>query len=111
MPDVLIKLKVRGMKSRARKASRREHERIPVTMPVHAGAIGGTTRDVSVGGMYLELEGDGGIGAEITFEVEVESALGKMLLKCTGEVIRKEQKDGRTGLAVRVLESTLQARD
>jgi hypothetical protein len=87
---------------------RREHQRIPAALPVHVADQMGTTRDVSVGGIYFELETTTSIGSEISFEIDIASPKGPMKFKCNGLVVRAEQKNGRTGIAVKIAESRLE---
>lgn len=87
---------------------RRMHERVQVVMPVHIAGKTGQTRDVSIGGIYFELDDDIGLGNEIHFEVEVATPDETLCLQCSGQIVRKEQKHGRTGIAVRLTEEWLQ---
>lgn len=80
-------------------------------MPVRLSGTTGITRNVSVGGMYFEVEDGMGLGSEISFEVEMATPNGRMVLKCTGLVVRKDSRDGRTGVGVKVVESHLEAVD
>lgn len=77
-------------------------------MPVRVAEQVGVTRDVSVDGIYFELDKHLQVGSEINFEVEIHSPLGNTTLKCDGQVVRTELKDGRTGIAVRMLAPRLQ---
>lgn len=76
-------------------------------MPVLVGEQTGVTRNVSVSGMYIEFEQNGDLGGSIEFEVEIEAPVGRMVMKCVGEVLRREHRAGRTGFAVKVIDSHL----
>ena len=78
-------------------------------MPVHLADGHGTTRDVSATGVFFEIDGSTVIGNEISFEIEMHTALGPMLMKCRGQIIRTEQNGARTGVAVKMLDSRLEA--
>jgi hypothetical protein len=78
-------------------------------MPVRMAEQVGLTRDVSVGGIYFELDSSAAIGSSISFDIELETSLGKMTLKCNGQVVRTEQQGNRTGIAVRMMDSKFEA--
>lgn len=78
-------------------------------MPVHIAALEGITRDVSAGGVYFVLEGDNEVARKIDFEIEMNTPLGPLSMHCSGEVVRKERRNSRTGVAVRMTDSHLLA--
>lgn len=87
----------------------RRSERVDVALPVRlAGGIG-MTRNVSVEGIYFEMDSAAETGSEITFDVDMETPLGRMTLKCSGLVVRTETRGGRSGIAVHIAESRLEA--
>ena len=87
---------------------RRRHVRVEAAMTVRCGGGTGVTRNVSEGGLYFEMESAADIGSEISFDIEMETPLGGMKLKGNGQVMRKERKGSRTGIAVKVIESRLE---
>jgi len=60
------------------------------------------------GGLYFEMESTVDVGSEVSFDVEMNTPLGGMKLKGSGQVLRKEQKGSRTGIAVKGIESRLE---
>jgi hypothetical protein len=45
----------------------------------------------------------------VSFAVELETPAGRMTMKCAGEIVRIERRDGKVGVAVKILESTMAA--
>jgi hypothetical protein len=89
--------------------ARRQHERVPVEMPVSLAEGTGTTRDVSASGVYFEFDGSMAVGSDISFEIEMTTPQGPMKLKCRGQVVRTEQNGSRMGVAVKMNDSRLEA--
>lgn len=87
----------------------RRTERIDVALPVHLASGIGLTRNVSAEGVYFEMDSAAEIGSEITLEVDMKTPFGKMVLKCSGLVVRTEAKGNRSGIAVHIVESRLEA--
>lgn len=96
-------------KEQAPDPARRKEERVPAAMPVKLAKGLGTTRDVSASGVFFEMDSDLTVGGEISFEIEMDTALGPMTMKCRGKVVRTEQKGSRTGIAVKLSDSRLEA--
>jgi len=89
--------------------ARRKHERVVAEMPVrHEGSLG-TTRNVSASGVFFEIDSSMAVGSEISFEIDMQTNLGPMTMKCQGLVVRTEQKGSRIGVAVRMTDSRLEA--
>lgn len=88
--------------------SQRRFERVPTQLPVSVTGQGGVTRDVSAAGVYFEVDAELAEGAEVAFDIAIESALGPAVLKCRGRIVRTERSDGRLGVAVSFSESVLQ---
>ncbi|HTH77452.1 MAG TPA: PilZ domain-containing protein [Ramlibacter sp.] len=91
-----------------------EHRREPresLAMPVKlAGGVDAITRDVSPSGMYLEIRGNPGeIEGALFFEMHLEEA--KMKFTSEGRIVRIEQHDDFTGIAVKLLSPKLEALD
>lgn len=106
-PGALVRVTV--MKSKLPQSGQRQHERVPAAMPVSLGALGGVTRDISVGGMYLEVDQAGELGSQISFSVQMDTSVGRLLLRCVGEVVRRDDKGGRVGVGVKVVDSHLES--
>ena len=89
--------------------SRRRNERELVTLPVKVeGTKAGQTRNLSAGGIYFESAMDIAVGATLDLTLELTGPEGPLLLHCRGEVVRVERGSGRTGVAVKIIESRLE---
>jgi hypothetical protein len=89
--------------------SRREHERVLAEFPVRLSGEFGMTWNVSMDGVFFEVDRSMAVGSEISFEIGMQTDLGPMTMKCQGLVVRTEQKGSRTGVAVRMTDSRLEA--
>lgn len=87
----------------------RHAQRVDVALPVRLADSVGLTRDVSGEGIYFEMDAAAETGSVISFAIEMPTPLGAMTLKCSGLVVRNEQRAGRFGIAVRILDSRLDA--
>ena len=86
----------------------RAEPREPLALPLRLGKdLCGTTRDISASGMYLEISGDHEFGSTVMFEMDIEEA--NMRFTAQGLIVRVEHRDGRTGIAVKLLSPRLQA--
>lgn len=97
------------MEANAPTTVNRKHERVSAAMPVRLEDALGTTRDVSASGVYFEIDCKMAVGSEISFEIEMSTLLGPMKMKSRGRIVRVEQKDGRAGIAVTMIDSLLEA--
>ncbi|MDP2195157.1 MAG: PilZ domain-containing protein [Rhodocyclaceae bacterium] len=88
------------------RADARQQVELPVSL--EEGSMGSTC-DVSASGVFFEIDSSLAVGSQISFEIEMHSAIGPMTMKCVGLVVRTEQKDGRTGVAVKMTDSRLVA--
>lgn len=86
----------------------RRAERVDVALPVRLADRIGLTRNISVGGIYFEMDATAETGSEISFDVEMETPLGRMTLRCSGQIVRTEAKGARSGIAVQIVESRLE---
>jgi hypothetical protein len=85
----------------------RNEIREPVALPLRLGdGISAVTRDISPSGMYLEIRGDAEIGAKLFFEMDLADA--RMKFTAEGHVVRLEHRDGRTGIAVKLVSPRLE---
>jgi len=82
----------------------REIVELPVSM--QDGGMG-KTRDVSATGLYLEMEGTLGSGSVVDLSIELSLDERPIFLTARGQVVRVEIRDGRTGFALRLVESKL----
>ncbi len=98
------------MKDRRTSPSGPRHAtRVGVVLPVRLADSIGFTRDASDEGVYFEMDAAAETGSVISFAIEMPTPLGAMTLKCSGLVVRNEQRAGRFGIAVRILDSRLDA--
>ena len=77
-------------------------------MPVDLGTTTGVTRDVSASGVFFETDVPYTLGNEISFAMDLETAGGKMVLRCRGEIVRVKPGDGKVGVAVKITESVIE---
>jgi len=95
------------MATNTAKPSKRQHERVGVALPVRAADKAGTTRDISVGGIYFELDDKTELGSDISFVIELEAPQGRMNVTCRGQVVRAEKLGSRTGIAVQLADMNI----
>jgi len=88
---------------------KRREDRMPVTRPVRVGRVTGVTRNVSASGVFLETNVDYAAGSEISFAIELDGPTGKMMFKCQGQIVRVEHRDGKVGVAARIVASKLKS--
>jgi hypothetical protein len=81
---------------------------VPAALPVHLGRTSGITRDVSASGMFFETDASLNLGSSISFNVKFAAPAGNMMLKCHGEIVRIEPSGTRMGVAVKIIESTME---
>ena len=92
------------------KNEHRSEPREQVELPVRLAEGGtGTTRDVSATGLFFEIDCEQPLGSAIELTVELNVDGRAMLMKCHGQVVRVEKLDGRTGVAVKMQRSRLEA--
>jgi hypothetical protein len=89
--------------------NKRSEERVNVVLPVILDDKIGVTRDVSAAGISFEVDAKYALGSEISFVIELEILNEKMLLKCKGHIIRTETHGQKTGVAVKIAESIIEA--
>jgi len=82
-------------------------KRISATRPVILDRGAGVTRDVSASGVFIETDEDYAPGSEISFAILLDTPAGKMMLVCQGQIVRVERRDGKVGVAVKIVASTL----
>lgn len=87
----------------------RKEERIPVSLPVSMAQADCYTRDVSASGVFFEVNTPLNLGERIDFAIEFDNLGGKLMLKCIGEIIRVENRDGKVGVAVKIVQSVMES--
>jgi len=86
---------------------KRREERVAVALPIFLADATGITRDVSASGIFFEINTRFAVGDPVNFTVEFDAPDGKRLLRCEGNIVRTEQRDDRTGVAIQVIESSM----
>ena len=94
-------------------ADRRQAPRYPVGLSVDLGSQTGVTRDMSASGVFFETDAPLAPGAPITFSLVLKHAHpnAPILLRCEGEIIRVEARDGRIGVAAAITAHWLEPYD
>lgn len=88
---------------------KRRGQRIHTALPVHLSSAEGITRDVSASGVFFWTTAlSCALGELISFSLELKRPEGKMRLRCQGDVVRTEPRDARVGVAVKIIESTIE---
>lgn len=87
--------------------NKRREERVSAALPVFLENATGMTCDVSASGMFLEIDTAFAVGEPLNFSVEFDAPGGKRMLRCRGSIVRTEQRDGRIGVAVEIVDSTM----
>jgi len=97
------------MEPRGDATPRRKADRIAAKLPVSLPGLGlGTTTNISASGVFFVTDVDVAPGSPVSFSIELSSGSVRMVLECTGEIVRVERAGGKTGLAARIVESRLE---
>jgi hypothetical protein len=87
----------------------RREERMAATRPVRLDRGTGVTRNISASGVFFETNVDYAAGSEISFAIELDGPHGeKLMLRCRGEIVRVERRDGKVGVAAKIVKSKLE---
>jgi hypothetical protein len=86
----------------------RREERVPVSLPININNIEGVTRDISLSGICFESNQAYELGDVVRYVVAFGNMGGNLALKCRGEVVRVEHRQGKTYVSVKILESALE---
>ena len=76
-------------------------ERQPVHWTARIGERLGIARNFSATGMFIELSDPAVVGSTVEVAVAVESEGKRFRMLCSGEVVRTERADGRSGIGIR----------
>ena len=77
-----------------------------VTRPVRLGRRTGVTRNISTSGVFFEASVDYTEGSEISYAIELAGIQGEtLMLKSRGNIVRVERRDGKIGVAVKIIAS------
>src|SRR5262249_29886198 len=71
------------------------------------GKSAGVRRTFSPSGIFFETDLDMANGSPIHFSLEFDNPAGKLLLECSGEIVRIEKAGGKIGVAAKIIESRL----
>jgi hypothetical protein len=88
---------------------RRCDERIATSFPVTVNGSAGKTRDISASGIFFEVDENTELGSKIHFSVQLDTPGGLLKLVCEGEVIRLEKRDGKLGVAAKILSQEMES--
>lgn len=88
---------------------KRKEERVLVVHAVGTRNIKGVTRDISSSGVYFEVDTLLVLGEMVDFVIEFGRQGVNFVLKCVGEIVRVENRDGRVGVAVRISQSVMES--
>ena len=87
---------------------RREH-RMYATRPVRLDRGTGVTRNISMSGVFFEIDVGYAPGSIINFAIELDGpAEKKLMLGCRGMIVRVERRDGKVGVAAKIVGSKLE---
>ena len=84
----------------------RERLALPLKL---AGGASAVTRDISATGLYFETEGKHVLSGPVDFELQLPEV--SMKFTSSGEIVRLEHTDGKTGVAVRLVNPRLEHLD
>ena len=88
---------------------KRSGERVVTALPVQLAGGNGITRDVSESGIFFETAASYALDNLVNLTVEFNAPGGKMLLKCRGDIVRVEPRGATVGVAVKIVESRMEA--
>ncbi|MGY4107161.1 PilZ domain-containing protein [Aeromonas encheleia] len=83
----------------------RQHERVKTVMPIQLSGQSGFTRDISIGGCYLQLEDavtPESEESEVCFELDLGVTHGAMKIRCCGQVMRRDLDGPLIGMAIKI---------
>lgn len=85
-------------------ANKRSAERFPLALPIDVEGRLGTTRDLSVSGVYFQIDQSFEPGSEVQVAMDLLHVKPKqrMRLVCKGRVVRVERRDGSLGVAATI---------
>lgn len=87
----------------------RKEERVLVEHTVKITNTQDVTRDISASGVYFWLDITVALGETINFIIEIGRKGVNFILKCVGEIVRVESRDGKIGVAVKISQSVMQS--
>jgi len=84
-------------------------DRINSCLPLSVNGKAGVTRDISATGVFFEIDENFSAGTKIQFEVELNTPGGPLRLVCDGEVVRVVTEGGRSGVAAKILNQSIES--
>ena len=90
------------------KIQRDRSPRVRSSLPVVMNGKKGITEDISATGVLFEIDDEQALGSLIHFCIELDTPGGKLTVDCEAEVIRLVQLDGKTKIAAKILNQTIQ---
>ena len=87
----------------------RQAKRVVITLPVVLDKSRCVTHDFSATGVYIVSETPHKNGERIEFIISVNQLLNKLILKCSGEVVRVGKMQGKAGFAVKISTHVLES--
>jgi hypothetical protein len=88
---------------------KRMRDRVAVAHPVRVGENRGVTRNISASGVYFEVNTPLHLGNDIDFVIEFGRKNVNFILKCKGRIVRVENNEGKSGVAVSIAESVMES--
>ena len=86
--------------------------RQPADLPLKLDSgVSAVLRDVSASGLFFETTSVQHVGDVLNIEIDLDTPGGPMKLKAQGQIVRLEAHGDRTGVAVKLLTSRLEAVD
>lgn len=79
-------------------------ERLALPLQLRDGSVA-LTRDISARGLFFEIEGQHDMVGLVDFDMHLTQA--RMRFTAVGEIVRLQYRNGRTGVAVRLLSPRL----
>jgi len=87
----------------------RRDARVTVSLPATIADVECMTHNVSPSGVFFEINTTFNEGEKVDFAIQFEGVSGKLILKCNGEVVWSENREGKVGLAIKIVDSVLQS--
>ena len=88
---------------------KRKEDRVAVSLHVDLANTESVTRDVSASGVFIETNSTFTAGENLDFAIEFDSPGGKLFLKCNGVIVRVEDRNGKLGVGVKIIDSVMES--
>jgi len=87
----------------------RLEKRVAIALPVSLNNRKCITHDFSETGVFIVTETPYKNGEQIKFAISVDQLLNKLILKCTGKIVRAGEIQGKVGFAVKIATHVLES--